>query len=84
MYVCIIAILKEREGGGKKERKKERRNDVVASAEIDGQKISKELASYLSTLFDVGGIFGGALAGHISDKTHARLNKITSNLLTLV
>lgn len=41
-------------------------------AEIGGKYISVKSAGNLSTLFDVGGIVGGILAGYISDKLNAR------------
>ncbi|KAF9623958.1 hypothetical protein IFM89_006685 [Coptis chinensis] len=39
---------------------------------IDGEYVSVKSAGNLSTLFDVGGIVGGILAGYISDKLEAR------------
>lgn len=39
---------------------------------IDGEYLSSETAGDLSTLFDVGGVIGGILAGHISDRLNAR------------
>ena len=41
-------------------------------AAIDGKYLSSEAAGNLSTLFDVGGVVGGILAGHISDRLDAR------------
>jgi OPA family glycerol-3-phosphate transporter-like MFS transporter 1/2 len=41
-------------------------------AEIGGQYVSVKSAGNLSTLFDVGGIVGGILAGYVSDKLNAR------------
>lgn len=41
-------------------------------AAIDGKYLSSEAAGNLSTLFDVGGVLGGILAGHISDRLDAR------------
>lgn len=41
-------------------------------AEIGGKYVSVKSAGNLSTLFDVGGIIGGILAGYISDKLNAR------------
>ena len=41
-------------------------------AAIDGKYLSSETAGNLSTLFDVGGVIGGILAGHISDHLDAR------------
>lgn len=45
---------------------------VVNSAAINGQYLSDSTAGNLSTLFDVGGVIGGILAGHISDHLDAR------------
>ncbi|CAA0823103.1 Putative glycerol-3-phosphate transporter 4 [Striga hermonthica] len=39
---------------------------------IEGEYMSVKSAGNLSTLFDVGGIIGGILAGYISDKLRAR------------
>ncbi|KAA8526016.1 hypothetical protein F0562_007884 [Nyssa sinensis] len=39
---------------------------------IGGEYVSVKSAGNLSTLFDVGGIVGGVLAGYISDKLNAR------------
>ncbi|KAK6947513.1 Major facilitator superfamily [Dillenia turbinata] len=39
---------------------------------IGGEYMSVKSAGNLSTLFDVGGIFGGILAGYVSDKLNAR------------
>lgn len=39
---------------------------------IEGRYLSSEEAGNLSTLFDVGGVVGGILAGHISDRLNAR------------
>ena len=41
-------------------------------AAIDGKYLSSETAGNLSTFFDVGGVLGGILAGHISDRLGAR------------
>lgn len=41
-------------------------------AAIDGKFLSDEMSGKLSTLFDVGGVLGGILAGHISDRLNAR------------
>ncbi|KAF8380597.1 hypothetical protein HHK36_028085 [Tetracentron sinense] len=41
-------------------------------SEIGGEYMSVKSAGNLSTLFDVGGIVGGILAGYISDKLKAR------------
>lgn len=39
---------------------------------IGGEYLSDSAAGVLSTLFDVGGVVGGILAGHISDRLDAR------------
>nr|QWT68761.1 vacuolar phosphate efflux transporter 1 [Astragalus sinicus] len=44
----------------------------VSHTAIDGKYLSSETAGTLSTLFDVGGVLGGILAGHISDRLDAR------------
>lgn len=44
----------------------------MIAAEIDGMYLSNETAGNLSTIFDVGGVLGGVLAGHISDRLDAR------------
>lgn len=44
----------------------------VSHTAIDGKYLSSEMAGNLSTLFDVGGVLGGILAGHISDRLDAR------------
>lgn len=41
-------------------------------AEIGGVYYSSATSGDLSTIFDVGGVIGGILAGHISDKLDAR------------
>lgn len=41
-------------------------------AAIDGKILDEKTAGQLSTLFDVGGVVGGIMAGHISDKMNAR------------
>ncbi|GMP95672.1 hypothetical protein CsSME_00044624 [Camellia sinensis var. sinensis] len=45
---------------------------------IGGEYISVKSAGNLSTLFDVGGIVGGILAGYISDKLNARATTAAS------
>ncbi|MQL75235.1 hypothetical protein Taro_007626, partial [Colocasia esculenta] len=44
----------------------------LSQTEIGGEYLSVKSAGNLSTLFDVGGIVGGVLAGYISDKLRAR------------
>ncbi|KAJ8752835.1 hypothetical protein K2173_008570 [Erythroxylum novogranatense] len=39
----------------------------ISHTAIDGKYLSSESAGNLSTLFDIGGVVGGILAGHISD-----------------
>ncbi|XP_061354831.1 putative glycerol-3-phosphate transporter 4 [Gastrolobium bilobum] len=50
----------------------------LTQTEIGGKYISVKSAGNLSTMFDVGGIFGGILAGYISDKLRARAITATS------
>ncbi|KAG6782409.1 hypothetical protein POTOM_011809 [Populus tomentosa] len=47
-------------------------SSIFLTAEIGGEYMSVKSAGNLSSLFDVGGIVGGILAGHISDKLRAR------------
>ncbi|EXC08940.1 hypothetical protein L484_003393 [Morus notabilis] len=44
----------------------------ISHTAIDGKYLSNETAGNLSTLFDVGGVVGGILAGHISDRLDGR------------
>ncbi|KAL9260192.1 putative glycerol-3-phosphate transporter 4 [Drosera capensis] len=44
----------------------------LSQTEIGGEHVSVKSAGNLSTLFDVGGVVGGILAGYISDKLNAR------------
>ncbi|XP_071734318.1 putative glycerol-3-phosphate transporter 1 [Rutidosis leptorrhynchoides] len=44
----------------------------ISHTAINGEFLSNEAAGNLSTLFDVGGVVGGILAGHISDRLDAR------------
>ncbi|CAD6262753.1 unnamed protein product [Miscanthus lutarioriparius] len=44
----------------------------ISHTAIGGQYLSDSEAGVLSTLFDVGGVVGGILAGHISDHLDAR------------
>ncbi|OAY48144.1 putative glycerol-3-phosphate transporter 1 [Manihot esculenta] len=44
----------------------------ISHTAIDGKYLSDGTAGNLSTLFDVGGVIGGILAGHISDRLDAR------------
>lgn len=44
----------------------------ISHTAIDNQYLSDSTAGTLSTLFDVGGVVGGILAGHISDRLDAR------------
>ncbi|PON64614.1 Sugar phosphate transporter [Parasponia andersonii] len=50
----------------------------LSQTEIGGEYVSVKSAGNLSTLFDVGGIVGGILAGYISDKLHARATTAAS------
>ncbi|CAL9208085.1 unnamed protein product [Musa acuminata subsp. burmannicoides] len=44
----------------------------ISHTAIDGKYLSDSTAGTLSSLFDVGGVVGGILAGHISDRLDAR------------
>ncbi|XP_047973494.1 putative glycerol-3-phosphate transporter 1 [Salvia hispanica] len=44
----------------------------ISHTAIEGRYLSNEESGNLSTLFDVGGVVGGILAGHISDRLDAR------------
>ncbi|KAH0658348.1 hypothetical protein KY289_027096 [Solanum tuberosum] len=48
------------------------REEESCAVAIDGRYLSNEESGNLSTLFDVGGVIGGILAGYISDKLGAR------------
>ncbi|XVF49359.1 hypothetical protein PTKIN_Ptkin04bG0005300 [Pterospermum kingtungense] len=44
----------------------------ISHTAIEGKYLSDETAGNLSTFFDIGGVLGGILAGHISDRIDAR------------
>ncbi|GMH08782.1 hypothetical protein Nepgr_010622 [Nepenthes gracilis] len=44
----------------------------ISYTEIGGEYLSSETSGNLSTLFDIGGVVGGILAGYISDHLNAR------------
>ncbi|KAJ3692588.1 hypothetical protein LUZ60_011683 [Juncus effusus] len=44
----------------------------ISHTQIGGKYLSNSAAGTLSTLFDVGGVLGGILAGHLSDNLEAR------------
>ena len=44
----------------------------IERTEIGGEYLSAAKAGELSTLFDIGGVIGGILAGYLSDKNNAR------------
>ncbi|KAK2987651.1 hypothetical protein RJ640_012930, partial [Escallonia rubra] len=50
----------------------------LSQTAIGGEYMSVKSAGNLSTLFDVGGIFGGILAGYTSDKLRARATTAAS------
>eukprot|EP00798_Chlamydomonas_sp_ICE-L_P000225 gene225-3993_t len=56
----------------------------IKSTPIEGQMLSPKEAGDLSILFDVGGVAGGVLAGHLSDKTGASALVATSFTLCCV
>lgn len=45
---------------------------LVNISDVAGKQLSHKTAGILSTIFDVGGVFGGVSAGFISDKLGAR------------
>lgn len=53
-------------------------------SEIGGEYVSVKSAGNLSALFDVGGIFGGILAGYISDKLNARATTATTFMFAAI
>jgi OPA family glycerol-3-phosphate transporter-like MFS transporter 1/2 len=44
----------------------------ISHTRIGNEYLSDAMAGSLSTIFDVGGVLGGVLAGHISDRLNAR------------
>lgn len=44
----------------------------IRHTEISGEHLSAKMAGYLSTIFDIGGVLGGIVAGHLSDKYDAK------------
>ncbi|XP_057422151.1 putative glycerol-3-phosphate transporter 4 [Lotus japonicus] len=56
----------------------------LTQTEIGGKYISVKSAGNLSTMFDVGGIVGGILAGHISDRLNARAITAASFLFAAI
>ncbi|KAG2498316.1 hypothetical protein HYH03_003577 [Edaphochlamys debaryana] len=56
----------------------------IKSTPIEGRKLSAKEAGDLSVLFDVGGVAGGVLAGHLSDKSGASATVATSFTLLCV
>lgn len=56
----------------------------LSQTAIEGQYMSVKSAGNLSTLFDVGGIIGGILAGYVSDKLRARATTAASFMYTAI
>ncbi|XP_027084291.1 putative glycerol-3-phosphate transporter 4 [Coffea arabica] len=56
----------------------------LSQTAIGGEYMSVKSAGNLSTLFDVGGIVGGILAGYISDKLKARATTATSFMFVAI
>ncbi|KAK8658239.1 hypothetical protein V6N13_036449 [Hibiscus sabdariffa] len=56
----------------------------LSQTEIGGEYMSVKSAGNLSTLFDVGGIVGGILAGYISDKLNARATTAASFMFAAI
>jgi OPA family glycerol-3-phosphate transporter-like MFS transporter 1/2 len=54
----------------------------IKSTRIEGRHLSSKEAGDLSVLFDVGGVAGGVMAGHLSDKTGA--SALVSTCFTLL
>eukprot|EP00250_Pteridium_aquilinum_P011588 c20175_g1_i1 orf=371-2092(-) len=44
----------------------------IRHTEIAGEYFSDKTAGYLSTVFDIGGVIGGIVAGHLSDKYNVK------------
>ncbi|KAK6145637.1 hypothetical protein DH2020_022457 [Rehmannia glutinosa] len=53
----------------------------ISHTAIEGRYLTDEESGNLSTMFDVGGVFGGILAGHISDRSDARATTAASFML---
>ncbi|XP_004301733.1 PREDICTED: putative glycerol-3-phosphate transporter 4 [Fragaria vesca subsp. vesca] len=56
----------------------------LSQTEIGGEYVYVKSAGNLSTLFDVGGIVGGILAGYISDKLNARATTAACFMYTAI
>ncbi|KAG2451468.1 hypothetical protein HYH02_004066 [Chlamydomonas schloesseri] len=56
----------------------------IKSTPIEGRKLNAKEAGDLSVLFDVGGVAGGVLAGHLSDKSGASASVATAFTLLSV
>ncbi|KAK8483821.1 hypothetical protein V6N11_019549 [Hibiscus sabdariffa] len=56
----------------------------LSQTEIGGEYMSVKSAGNLSTLFDVGGIVGGVMAGYISDKLNARATTAATFMLAAI
>ncbi|VDN27606.1 unnamed protein product [Dibothriocephalus latus] len=50
-------------------------------ASVSVEKVSAEQAAVLSTIFDIGGIVGGILAGFLSDSVSVSKVQLTCNLV---
>ncbi|CAA3008525.1 glycerol-3-phosphate transporter 1 [Olea europaea subsp. europaea] len=50
----------------------------ISHTAIEGRYVSNEESGTLSTMFDVGGVVGGILAGHISDRLEGILATVTA------
>ncbi|KAH7306234.1 hypothetical protein KP509_22G002800 [Ceratopteris richardii] len=44
----------------------------IRHTKIGGTYLSDKMAGYLSVIFDIGGVIGGIIAGHLSDKCNVR------------
>lgn len=56
---------------------------ISLRAEIEGHRLTAEEAGVTSTVFDIGGVLGGIVAGHLSDVLKARA-AVTVAFLALV
>lgn len=45
---------------------------MLCRSEIGGEYLSDATSGNISTVFDIGGVFGGILAGYVSDRLRAR------------
>lgn len=53
----------------------------ISHTAINGQYLSSSTSGFLSTIFDVGGVVGGALAGYLSDQFNSRAFTVASSVI---